>query len=381
MLDEMVPFLEGPVLRPGESDQYFEPTVSSQQATLFEHCARALDQSLATGVHGLPLIGSGDWNDGLNRVGVEGRGESVWLAWFLHATLTRFAPLSDARNGQPRATVWRTHATALATALEGEGWDGAWYRRAFYDDGTPLGTAADSECRIDSIPQSWSVFSGAGDPARARAGMAAMEQELVRRDDALMLLFTPPFENPTHDPGYIQGYPPGIRENGGQYTHAATWSVMATAMRGDGDKAHEFFTLLNPINHSATPEAAERYRVEPYVVCADVYSVAPYVGRGGWTWYTGSAGWMYRAGLESILGFQLQGTGLRIDPCIPKAWSGFTISFRYHAARYEITVENPHNVCRGVSLIELDGVALEDEAALIPLVQASGIHQVRVVLG
>ena len=381
VLDEMVPFLEGPVLRPGESDQYFEPTVSSQQATLFEHCARALDQSLATGVHGLPLIGSGDWNDGLNRVGVEGRGESVWLAWFLHATLTRFAPLSDARNGQPRATVWRTHATALATALEGEGWDGAWYRRAFYDDGTPLGTAADSECRIDSIPQSWSVFSGAGDPARARAGMAAMEQELVRRDDALMLLFTPPFENPTHDPGYIQGYPPGIRENGGQYTHAATWSVMATAMLGDGDKAHEFFTLLNPINHSATPEAAERYRVEPYVVCADVYSVAPYVGRGGWTWYTGSAGWMYRAGLESILGFQLQGTGLRIDPCIPKAWSGFTISFRYHAARYEITVENPHNVCRGVSLIELDGVALEDEAALIPLVQASGIHQVRVVLG
>ena len=381
VLDEMVPFLEGPILRPGESDQYFEPTLSSQQASLFEHCALALDQSLAVGVHGLPLIGSGDWNDGFNRVGVEGRGESVWLGWFLHAALTRFAALSAARNSLPRATLWRAHAALLATALEGEGWDGAWYRRAFYDDGTPLGTAADAECRIDSIAQSWSVLSGAGDPVRARAVMAAMEQYLVRRDDALMLLFTPPFDNTAHDPGYIKGYPPGIRENGGQYTHAALWSVMAVAMMGDGDKAHEFFALLNPIQHAATPEAVQRYRVEPYVVCADVYSVEPHVGRGGWTWYTGSAGWMYRAGLESILGFQVKGKALRMDPCIPKAWPGFALSFRYHAARYDITMENPRNVCRGVSLVELDGVALEGGAALIPLMQESGVHVVRVVLG
>ena len=380
-LDELVPFLEGPMLRPGESDLYFEPKVSSQQASLFEHCALALDQSLAIGAHGLPLIGSGDWNDGLNRVGAEGRGESVWLAWFLHATLGRFAKLSDARDGQVRSAVWREHAASLATALEGDGWDGAWYRRAFYDDGAPLGTAADAECRIDSISQSWSVLSSAGDPVRAREAMAAVEQNLVRRDDLMVLLFTPPFENTAHDPGYIKGYPPGIRENGGQYTHAALWSVMATAMMGDGDKAHEYFSLLNPINHGATPEAVRRYRVEPYVACADIYSVAPHVGRGGWTWYTGSAGWMYRAGLESILGFQVQGTGLRIDPCIPHSWPGFEISFRYHAARYDITVENPHHVCRGVARIEIDGVTLEAGMALVPLVKDGGIHIVRVVLG
>ena len=381
VLDETIPFLEGPALRAGEHDSYFQPMVSDEHATLFEHCALALDQSLSVGSHGLPLIGTGDWNDGMNRVGEEGKGESIWLAWFLHATLSAFAPLAEDRGESTRAAEWRRHAAALTIALEREGWDGCWYRRGYFDDGTPLGSAASSECRIDSIAQSWGVISGAADPARRALAMAAVDEYLVRRHDGLILLFAPPFDQTALEPGYVKGYPPGIRENGSQYTHAAIWSVLAFAMLGDGDKAAELFSILNPINHSSTPADARRYRVEPYVVCADIYAVPPHVGRGGWTWYTGSAGWMYRAGLEWILGFRLKGTTLLLDPCVPKAWPRFEILYRYQAARYAITVENPHGVNRGVSYAELDGVVVLERPLRILLRDDGATHRVRVVLG
>lgn len=381
VLDEKVPFLEGPALHEDEIDAFFQPTPSDNQATLFEHCARGLDHSLAVGSHGLPLMGTGDWNDGMNRVGDQGKGESTWLGWFLHAALTGFAPLADSRNEVARADAWRSHRLALQESLACDGWDGAWYRRAYFDDGTPLGSAANDECRIDSIAQSWSVISGAADPVRAVQAMAAVEQQLVRRDDALALLFAPPFDQTERDPGYIKGYPPGIRENGGQYTHGALWSVIAFAMLGDGEKAGELFSMLNPINHTRTPAAVQRYKVEPYVACADVYSMPPHVGRGGWTWYTGSAGWMYRAGLEWILGFRLQGASLLMDPCIPKTWPAFSLSFRYRSSRYDIAVSNPDGVSRGVVRAELDGVALPGNEALIPLTDDGATHRVRVLLG
>jgi cyclic beta-1,2-glucan synthetase len=377
----MVPFLEGQMLRVGEHEAFFQPAIFDEQGTLFEHCARALDQSLALGRHGLPLIGTGDWNDGMNRVGEGGKGESIWLAWFLCATLTGFARLADVRDDVERAASWRRHAAALAEALERDGWDGEWYRRAYFDDGTPVGSAANDECRIDSIALSWSFISQAADPARAVRAMAAAVMYLIRRDDGLALLFTPPFDHTASDPGYIKGYPPGIRENGGQYTHGAIWSVIAFAMLGDGDKAGDLFSLINPINHANTPAAVERYKVEPFVACADVYSMAPHVGRGGWTWYTGSAGWMYRAGLEWILGFRLRGATLLLDPCIPKTWPSFRIAFRYRSAQYDIRVENPHSVCRGVVRAELDGYALPQNNARIHLADDGATHVVRIVLG
>jgi cyclic beta-1,2-glucan synthetase len=380
VLDERVPFLEGQALRAGEHDAYFQPVIADESATLFEHCARGLDQSLAVGKHGLPLIGTGDWNDGMNRVGEAGKGESVWLGWFLHATLAAFAPLAEARGDRARAAPWKSHAAALHNALEQDGWDGGWYRRGYFDDGTPLGSAASSECCIDSIAQSWGVISGAADPGRAARAMAAVDEQLILREERLALLFTPPFDRTPLDPGYIKGYPPGIRENGGQYTHAAAWSLIAFAALGDGDKAAEVFSLLNPVNHAKTRADVQRYKVEPYVVAADIYSVAPHVGRGGWTWYTGSAGWLYRAGIEAMLGLLVQGAFLRLDPCIPREWPGFEIVYRYRSARYEIAVENPRGVNRGVSAVELDGRPLT-AGALVPLVDDGEVHKVRVILG
>jgi cyclic beta-1,2-glucan synthetase len=381
VLDERVAFLEGPPLAAGEHDAYFQPMLAEERASLFEHCARGLDQSLALGAHGLPLIGTGDWNDGMNRVGEHGKGESVWLGWFLHATLTEFAPLAKARGEDARAEKWLSHAAALKDSLEREAWDGDWYRRGYFDDGTPLGSSASDECRIDSIAQSWAVLSGAADPARAERAMAAMEEHLIRPNDGLALLFTPPFDRTALDPGYIKGYPPGIRENGGQYTHAAAWSVIAFAALGQGDKAAALFSLLNPINHAATRADVQRYKVEPYVVAADIYSVPPHVGRGGWTWYTGSAGWLYRAGIESILGFRLQGSSLLLDPCIPTSWPRFELAYKHRSARYHITVENPRGVSRGVSSATLDGNALPTSPARAPLVDDGKDHKVHVILG
>jgi cyclic beta-1,2-glucan synthetase len=381
VLDAPLAFLEGKVLAAGENDSFFLPGVSDETATLFEHCARALDHSLAVGGHGLPLIGTGDWNDGMNRVGEHGAGESVWLGWFLHAALTAFAPLADARGEASRAAGWRTAATALAAALERDAWDGDWYRRGYFDDGTPLGSASSDECRIDSIAQSWAVLSGAADPAHAAAAMAAVDRALIRRADGLALLFTPPFDKTTHDPGYIKAYPPGIRENGGQYTHAAAWSVMAYAALGEGDTAAGLFWLLNPINHARSRADVHRYKVEPYVVAADVYAVAPHVGRGGWTWYTGSAGWMQRAGIESILGVRLEGDVLCLDPCIPKGWPGFTVSLRHGAGHIEIQVKNPDGVGRGIAAASFDGVDAPQRPLRLRLADDGAVHRLNVRLG
>ncbi len=382
ILDEIVPFLEGPPLRPGEHDAFFQPMVADESASLFEHCARGLDQCIElTGEHGLPLIGTGDWNDGMNRVGAHGKGESVWLGWLLVRTIELFAPLAQSRDAASvaRAARWRGHAASVREALEREAWDGEWYRRATFDDGEWLGSKDSDECQIDSIAQSWAVLSGAADPARAALAMTSLEKHLIRRDDGLALLFTPPFDKTSHDPGYIKGYPPGLRENGGQYSHAAMWAILAFTKMGDGNKAAALFSLVNPINHARTPMEVDRYKVEPYVVAADVYSVTPHVGRGGWTWYTGSAGWMYRAGVEGILGICREGDFLVIDPCIPDTWPGFEATVTMHSTRYEIRVESADK--GGVMRVVLDGASLEwgDERVRVPL--DGGSHQLVISLG
>ena len=380
VLNEHAGFLTAPVLTSAEHDRFFSPTVADESGTLFEHCARALDHSLATGVHGLPLMGTGDWNDGMSRIGEGGRGESVWLGWFLHAALLAFAPFADARPGEQndaRAAAWRAHAAALEPALAAA-WDGEWYLRAYYDDGTPLGSHTDAECRIDSIAQSWAVLSGVAPPERAAQAMASLRRDLVRKADGLMLVLTPPFDRTPHDPGYIKGYPPGLRENGGQYTHAATWAVLATAALGDGDGASALFGLLNPIRRALTQADADRSKVEPYAVVADVYSVPPHVGRGGWSWYTGSAGWMQRAGVEGILGLRILGTALHIDPCIPQEWPGFEATLAWRTAHYRVVVGNPDRVCRGVARVRLDGVDIA--AAPVTLLDDGATHLVEVTL-
>ena len=381
VLEEAIPFLEGQLLQAGEHDSFFQPTVSDEVGTLFEHCARGLDASLKVGVHGLPLIGTGDWNDGMNRVGEQGLGESVWLGWLLYAALSAFAPLADARGDTAHATAWRAHAAALQATLEREAWDGDWYRRAWFDDGTPLGSTTGDACRIDSISQSWAAISGAADPEHAGRAMAAVERELIRPRDHVALLFTPPFDRTPLEPGYIKGYPPGIRENGGQYTHAALWSVMAFAALGQGDKAAALFSLLNPINHARTRSDVHRYKVEPYVVAADVYANAPHIGRGGWTWYTGSAGWMQRAGVESILGLRLEGDVLRLDPCIPKAWPRFEMTVRFRSARYEMLVDNPNGACRGIVAATIDGTVILEQPFNLKLQDDGITHHLLVRLG
>jgi cyclic beta-1,2-glucan synthetase len=381
LLDEQLPFLAGGPLPANSTELFAAPDPTAETASLYEHCVRALDSSLTIGSHGLPLFGTGDWNDGMNRVGAAGRGESVWLGWFLHATLSRFAPIAERRGESAAAARWRKHAFGLQQAIEREAWDGDWYRRGYYDDGTPLGSVANDECRIDSIAQSWAVISGAGESTRAVRAMAAVNAQLVSRSDGLVQLFTPPFDRTLHDPGYIKAYPPGIRENGGQYTHAAMWSTLAFALLGDGDRAGELFSLLNPINHASTRAGIHRYKVEPYVVCADVYSAAPHIGRGGWTWYTGSAAWMYRTAAEGILGIHLRGSLLAIDPCIPRSWSGFEIVYKFGASRYRIALENPQGVSRGVVRATLDGQEIPAAPCEIRLVDDGHYHYGVVTLG
>jgi len=380
ILDATVNFLEGDVLAPGQDEAYFLPRVSSTSGSVFEHCARAIDRSLPVGSHGLPLMGTGDWNDGMNRVGRGGKGESVWLGWFLHTVLWEFAKVADARGEQQRAETWRLQVSALKAALEREAWDGEWYRRAYFDDGTPLGSATDLECRMDSIAQSWGIISGAAERGRGARAMAALDQQLVRRPDGLILLLTPPFDKTPLDPGYIKGYLPGVRENGGQYTHAAVWAILAFAALGDGDKAGELFRMLNPINRTTSRASVQRYKVEPYVMAGDVYAEPPHVGRGGWTWYTGSSGWLYRAGMEWMLGFRVRGASLTMDPCIPRNWPGYSMIFLYKSTTYKISVENPRNVCRGVTLTEIDGKPAAVPGT-IPLADDGTEHNVRIVLG
>ncbi|MEO7522274.1 MAG: glycosyl transferase family 36, partial [Gemmatimonas sp.] len=356
VLDEYVPFLAMRSLGPNEHELYDLPTVTDEHASVYEHCLRALRRACTIGAHGLPLIGIGDWNDGMSRVGVEGRGESVWLAWFLVATLRRFAEHAVLHGDDGVAADFRMKADAYVAAVESNAWDGAWYRRAYFDDGTPLGSSSSDECRIDSIAQSWSVISGAGDPSRQATAMGSLEEYLVREDARLLMLLSPPFDHGTHDPGYIKGYLPGVRENGAQYTHAALWAVLATALRGDGDRAFELFQMINPLMHARTPDEVATYKVEPYVVAADVYTAEGQLGRGGWTWYTGSASWLYRVALETLVGFTKRGATLVIDPRVPAHWPGFSIEYRYESSTYRIVVEM---IDRGEHAMTLDGRRME----------------------
>ena len=378
VLDERTPYLRGHLLDDDEDELYMLPESSDVSATVFDHCVHILNRAATTGSHGLPLIGSGDWNDGMNRVGVGGRGESVWLAWFLATTLRSFSVHADARGYHESAVSFRRRADRYVTAVEQTSWDGEWYRRAYYDDGAPLGSHVNTECRIDSIAQSWSVISKAGDPERSRIAMASLHKHLVREDASLIMLLTPAFDRGTHDPGYIQGYLPGVRENGAQYTHAALWAVMATAMLGDGDHAMKLYQMINPVTHAMTPDDVNTYKVEPYVVAADVYTAEGHVGRGGWTWYTGSASWMYRVGLESILGFSKRGNTIEIDPCIPSSWKEFSLSYRFGQSVYRVLVQNPSGVQRGVASVLLDGNRCD---GMIPLTDDGAEHSVLVTLG
>ena len=375
VLDEVAPFLEMRPLEPTEHEIYDLPSTSSQSASLFEHCARAIDRSLTAGAHGLPLMGSGDWNDGMNRVGHEGRGESVWLGWFLYTVLREFAAIAALRSDSSHASRWRAEAARLKGALE-LAWDGDWYRRAYFDDSTPLGSAENDECRIDSISQSWAVLSGAARPDRAERAMDAVRSQLVRREAQVVLLLSPAFDRGVKDPGYIKGYLPGVRENGGQYTHAAVWTIMALAKLGYGDEAVEVFHMINPINHTRDAAGAARYAAEPYVVAGDVYAHPEHMGRGGWSWYTGSAGWLYRAGLESILGLTRRGATFSIAPCVPAAWSHFGIDWRFGGSTYHIRVDTSDRRSGGSPLATLDGTAVDSTA--IPLVDDGQVHEVTV---
>jgi len=377
ILAERCTFLDGRPLGVGEESYYDLPTPSSEAADLYEHCVRAIRHGLNFGAHGLPLMGSGDWNDGMNNVGIQGKGESVWLAFFLYHVLTRFAEIAHLRGDGEFASTCRNEAATLRSQIDLHGWDGDWYRRAYFDDGTPLGSAANPECRIDSIAQSWSVLSGAGDPARARRAMSSLDRLLVDREHALVKLLDPPFDNSNLDPGYIKGYLPGIRENGGQYTHAAIWASMAFAALGDAERACELLAMIDPSGHSNSPQAATVFKVEPYVVTGDVYAVEPHIGRGGWSWYTGSAGWMYRSIVESILGLRLEDGRLRIVPCIPRNWDGFEATYRYLDTPYEIVVVQ--NAAATVSMrMTLDG---EDQhEPIISLLNDQRTHRVDIAM-
>jgi cellobiose phosphorylase len=322
-------------------------------------------------------MGTGDWNDGMNLVGERGKGESVWLGFFLYDVLMRFTEVAHNAGDAAFAERCRAEAVQLRRKIEQNGWDGEWYLRAYFDDGSPLGSAANEECRIDSIAQSWSVLSGAGDPGRSRMAMDAVDRHLVRRDQALIQLLDPPFDKSAMNPGYIKGYVPGVRENGGQYTHGAIWAAMAFAALGDGRRAWELLGMINPVNHSNTPEGVATYKVEPYVVSADVYALPPYTGRGGWTWYTGSAGWMYRLIVESLLGLKLEVDKLRFSPCLPAGWDGFKVYYRYRETNYEIAVRR-RNEGEDRAIVTVDGVELQDDA--IPLVDDRRNRSVEVVI-
>jgi cellobiose phosphorylase len=378
-LDEMVPFLQGRRLNPDEESYYDQPQATAQTATLYEHGVRAIEHGLRLGTHGLPLIGSGDWNDGMNQVGIEGKGESVWLGFFLYKVLTDFAPIAHARGDRRFSDRCLSAAERLRLKLHEHAWDGAWYLRAWYDDGTLLGASANRECSIDSVAQSWSVISGGGDLERCIKAMNAVDERSVRRDHGVVRLLAPPFDGVGHSPGYIQGYVPGVRENGGQYTHAAAWSAMAFAQLGDTKRAWELLTLINPIEHAGSAAAVATYRVEPYVVAADVYAVPPHTGRGGWTWYTGSAGWMYRLIVESLLGLQRHGTTLSVAPRIPRHWETCSIDYRYNDHRYHIAIvqTGSGNLTPAVS-VYLDGV--EQDGGIVALIDDKRDHRINVYI-
>jgi cyclic beta-1,2-glucan glucanotransferase len=355
VLDEAVAFLEGRAVKAEEDSYYDLPGRSEATGTLYDHCVLAITNGLKRGAHGLPLIGSGDWNDGMNLVGEHGKGESVWLAFFLHHVLTLFAGLALHRGDSTFSEHCQSEAAQLRQSIEQNGWDGKWYRRAYFDDGSPLGSASNLECQIDSVAQSWSVLSGIGDAQRSRMAMDALDKQLVDRNHDLIKLLAPPFDKSDLDPGYVRGYVPGVRENGGQYTHAAIWAAMAFAAMGDSAHAWELFGMINPVNHSRSSEGVATYKVEPYVMAADIYAVAPHTGHGGWTWYTGSASWMYRLIIESLLGLRLEIDELRFAPCFSADWTGFKVHYRFHETVYHITVlQSPDH--DGETSVTMDGV-------------------------
>ncbi|HEV8052504.1 MAG TPA: protein ndvB, partial [Parachlamydiaceae bacterium] len=362
ILEEQVFFLEGDLLNEGQEEVYSVPRISNEKASLLEHCRRALQKGMTAGPHGLPLIGSCDWNDGMNRIGVGGRGESVWLGWFLIHVLNDFADLLTFSSGlSDIGEGFRIQAKRLAKIIETTSWDGSWYRRAYFDDGTPIGSKENTEAFIDSLTQSWAVISEMADPERAATALKSAEEFLVKYKEKLVLLLTPPFDKISHDPGYIKGYPPGVRENGGQYTHGSSWLAMAFARTGQGNKAYEIMKILAPTLHTSSVAECELYKVEPYVIVADIYQLKDQIGRGGWSWYTGSAGWIYRIWVEEILGFKLRGDVLSIECCIPEEWDQFKIDYKYKTAHYSITVTNPNHVSRGSCKVTLDGVLLEGQ--------------------
>jgi len=381
VLEEPVPFLEGRPVNAGDDSYYDLPGRSAESASLYEHCVRAIHHGLQFGTHGLPPMGSGDWNDGMNLVGIKGTGESVWLGFFLCTVLERFAEMAKLKGDMSFADRCDVERTALRQNLEQHGWDGQWYRRAYFDDGSPLGSASNDECRIDSVSQSWSVLSGVGDSKRSRMAMQAVDEHLVRRDHALIQLLDPPFDKSALDPGYIRGYVPGVRENGGQYTHSAIWAAMAFAALGDRDRAWELASMINPVNHARTPEEVATYKAEPYVIAADVYALAPHTGRGGWSWYTGSAGWMYRLIVESLLGVTLEGNCLRFTPCLPADWTAFTMRYRYRETPYDIAVRQTLAAVGEAfraTTVTVDGVVQTDDR--VHLIDDHAAHQVVVEL-
>lgn len=381
ILSERVSFLHGAPLAEGQMETYFIPDRNSEEGTILEHCLRTFRVTEAVGRHGLPLMGAGDWNDGMNEVGREGKGESVWLAWFQAEVIRRFAPILDTHGETETASKLREHAKALVNAAEHEAWDGKWYRRAFYDDGTPLGSAASDECKIDSLCQSWAVISQAAQQERATSGMQAVMENLVDREGRLIKLLIPPFDKTPKNPGYIKGYPPGVRENGGQYTHAAAWVIIATALQGHGNDAFELFNLINPINATASARGVSTYQAEPYVMCGDVYSESSLRGRAGWSWYTGSSGWLYQAGLEFILGLRIHPLSFSVDPCIPSGWDRVSFTYRRAERTFKIEILNNDGVERGVRSIEINGTRRDD--ATIPYEDPSYGDEiaVRVTLG
>lgn len=378
ILDEVVPFLEGRKVLPDEDSYYDLPGISESADTLYEHCVRAIRAGLKVGVHGLPLMGTGDWNDGMNLVGAGGKGESVWLGFFLYHLLKQFGQISMDHKDPAFADCCRIHAELLQENLEKFGWDGEWYRRAYFDSGEPLGSSVNQECRIDSIAQSWSVLSGAGEKERTLSAMKAVGTHLIRYDDGLVSLFTPPFDSSLMNPGYVKGYVPGVRENGGHYSHAAIWVAMAFAALKDHEQAWKLVSCISPVHHGKTHHDVLQYRVEPYVIASDIYTAPPYSGRGGWTWYSGSAGWMYTLILESLLGLEIHGDLMTFNPCVPDNWRTYRMYVRYQSSRYHISVIKP-GPGSAVLSVSVEGKIQSDKT--VHLVDDGGDRQVVIELG
>ncbi len=377
ILEIEIPYLQGELLKEGEDEKYDKYQETSFKESLYEHCKKAIERSLNFGENGLPKIGSGDWNDGFSTVGNKGKGESVWLGFFLYGILDKFIPICKQKGEEELAQKYMTIQNHLKRALNTNGWDGRWYKRAFMDDGNILGSMENDECRIDSIAQSWSIISQAGDNDKKYISMDSLENHLVDRENGIIKLLDPPFAKGKLEPGYIKAYLPGVRENGGQYTHAAIWVIIAEALLGFGDKALEFYRMINPIEHSRTKEASNKYKVEPYVIPADIYGAGNLAGRGGWTWYTGSSSWFYKAGIEYILGLKIEDGYLRIDPCIPKDWKEYSMQYKWENSVYTIKVSNPNNKNTGVTKVLLNGIEVENK---IKLDNSNGIYHIEIMM-